>query len=73
MADRSFVDLHAHSAASFDSLAASRKMLERAEALGLTHLAITDHERIDGAQEAAQMAPRGLQVIVGEEDQDSRR
>ena len=42
-------------------------MIERARALGLTHLAITDHERIDGAQRAADLAPADLQVIVGEE------
>jgi predicted metal-dependent phosphoesterase TrpH len=33
----------------------------------LTHLAITDHDRIDGALEAREMAPAGLMVIVGEE------
>jgi predicted metal-dependent phosphoesterase TrpH len=66
-AQRSFVDLHTHSSASFDSLSNPMKMMERAVTLGLTHLAITDHERIDGAQRAAGMAPDGLQVIVGEE------
>jgi predicted metal-dependent phosphoesterase TrpH len=34
---------------------------------GLTHLAITDHERIDGARAARNAAPEGLTVIVGEE------
>lgn len=34
---------------------------------GLTHLAITDHGRIDGALEARDRAPDGLDVIVGEE------
>ena len=45
-------------------------MVERARRLGFTHLAITDHERIDGALRAAELAdgPGGaLQVIVGEE------
>ena len=68
---RSFVDLHSHSSASFDSLSDPRKMVEKAIRLGLTHLAITDHERIDGAQRAAGMAPDGLQVIVGEEIRSS--
>lgn len=63
----SFVDLHSHSSASFDSLAEPRRMVERAVAVGLTHLAVTDHERIDGAQRAAELAPEGLRVIVGEE------
>jgi predicted metal-dependent phosphoesterase TrpH len=64
---RSFADLHTHSSASFDSLADPRKMMAKAVSLGLTHLAITDHERVDGAQRARDMAPPGLQVIVGEE------
>ena len=42
-------------------------MMAKAVSIGLTHLAITDHERIDGAQRALDMAPPGLQVIVGEE------
>lgn len=63
----SFVDLHSHSSSSFDSLSDPAKMMAKAVRLGLTHLAITDHERIDGAQAAAQAAPPGLQVIVGEE------
>jgi predicted metal-dependent phosphoesterase TrpH len=64
---RSFADLHTHSSASFDSLADPRKMIEKAVRVGLTHLAITDHERIDGAQRARDLAPAQLQVIVGEE------
>lgn len=63
----SFVDLHAHSSASFDSVADPRRMVERAIAIGLTHLAITDHERIDGAQRAVDAAGERLSVIVGEE------
>jgi predicted metal-dependent phosphoesterase TrpH len=45
-------------------------MVDRARRLGFTHLAITDHERIDGALRAVETAdgPGGaLQVIVGEE------
>ena len=34
---------------------------------GLTHLAITDHDRVDVAQEARASAPSELTVIVGEE------
>ena len=64
---RSFADLHSHSSASFDSLSDPRKMMNKALQLGLTHLAITDHERVDGAQRARDFAPPGLQVIVGEE------
>ena len=67
---RSFADLHAHSRASFDSLASPASLVRTAASRGLTHLAITDHDRIDGALEArdraAELAP-GLTVIVGEE------
>ena len=66
-AQRSFVDLHTHSSASFDSLSKPAKMIEKAVRMGITHLAITDHERIDGAQHAAKLAGDELQIIVGEE------
>ena len=65
--ERSFVDLHSHSSASFDSVAHPRKMLEKARRIGLTHLAITDHERIDGALRARDLGIEGIAVIVGEE------
>jgi hypothetical protein len=64
---RSFADLHCHSSASFDSLADPRSLVAKAVRIGLTHLAITDHERIDGALRARDAAPDGLTVIVGEE------
>lgn len=60
-------DLHCHSSASFDSLAAPEAVTRVAHERGLTHLAITDHERIDGALRARESAPPGLTVIVGEE------
>lgn len=63
----SFVDLHSHSSASFDSLSDPRRMIEKAVRLGLTHLAITDHERIDGALRARDLASDRVEVIVGEE------
>jgi predicted metal-dependent phosphoesterase TrpH len=67
---RAFLDLHCHTSASFDSLASPAAVVRAAAERGLTHLAITDHERIDGALEAqaraATEAP-GLQVLVGQE------
>lgn len=70
---RAFVDLHCHTSASFDSLASPLSVVRAAAARGLTHLAITDHDRIDGALAARaaaaaspDMAP-GLTVIVGQE------
>lgn len=67
---RAFADLHSHSRASFDSLASPASLIRTAARRGLTHLAITDHDRIDGGQAArdiaAEIAPE-LNVIVGEE------
>jgi predicted metal-dependent phosphoesterase TrpH len=62
-----FVDLHCHTSASFDSLADPLAVVRTALARGLTHLAITDHDRIEGALRARDGAPAGLTVIVGEE------
>ena len=42
-------------------------MMQTAVSHGLTHLAITDHDRIDVALKARDVAPEGLTVIVGEE------
>ena len=67
---RFFADLHTHSRASFDSLASPEALLRTAAQRGLTHLAITDHDRIDAALEARSIAAAGatpVHVIVGEE------
>ncbi len=61
------IDLHCHTNASFDSLASPASVVRAAAARGLTYLAITDHDRIDGALRARDAAPAGLTVIVGEE------
>ena len=66
-AGRSFVDLHCHTIFSFDSLSDAAKVVAAAAKRGLTHLAITDHDRIEGALAAREAAPSGLTVIVGEE------
>lgn len=66
-ADRAFIDLHCHTRASFDSLSSPRSVVQGAARRGLTHLAITDHDRIDGALAARELAPPGLTVIIGEE------
>jgi hypothetical protein len=67
MTGRAFIDLHCHTRASFDCLSAPKAVVRAAADRGLTHLAITDHDRIDGALEACALAPAGLTVIVGEE------
>ena len=64
---RAFIDLHCHTKGSFDCLSAPKDVLKAAASRGLTHLAITDHDRIDVALEAREAAPDGLTVIVGEE------
>jgi predicted metal-dependent phosphoesterase TrpH len=64
---RAFIDLHCHSKGSFDSLSAPKDIVKAAHDRGLTHLAITDHDRIDIALEAREIAPAGLTIIVGEE------
>ncbi len=67
---RAFVDLHSHTSASFDSLASPRAVVRAAASRGLTYLAITDHDRIDGALEAREMAIREalpLTILVGQE------
>ena len=62
-----YVDLHCHTRASFDSLADPGAVMRAAAERGITHLAITDHDRIDGALAAREAAPPGLTVLVGEE------
>jgi predicted metal-dependent phosphoesterase TrpH len=64
---RAFVDLHCHTNGSFDSLSDPAAVLRAAASRGLTHLAITDHDRIDVALRARDHAPPGLTVIVGSE------
>ena len=64
---RAFIDLHCHTSASFDSLATLGAVVRAAASRGLTHLAVTDHDRIDAALRAQDAAPPGLTIIVGEE------
>ncbi len=64
---RAFIDLHCHTSASFDCLASPASVVRAAAERGLTHLALTDHDRIDGALRGRDAAPAGLTVIVGEE------
>ena len=64
---RAFIDLHCHTRASFDCLSSPADVVRLAAERGLTHIAITDHDRIDGALEARAAAPAGLTVIIGEE------
>lgn len=59
-------DLHCHTCYSHDSFAAVEAVLEQASRRDLTHLAITDHDEIEGALRARDRN-RGLAIIVGTE------
>jgi 3',5'-nucleoside bisphosphate phosphatase len=61
------VDLHMHSTAS-DGVFAPAEVVRRAHAAGLTAIALTDHDSIDGVDEARETAtPLGLRVVTGVE------
>jgi len=67
---RAFVDLHVHTSASFDSLASPESQVRAAASRGLTHLAITDHDTIDGALAAREYVSREavpVTILVGQE------
>lgn len=61
------IELHAHSAASFDSSLSIEDLVTLAAEAGITHLALTDHDTIEGALAARRLAPQGLRVIIGQE------
>jgi predicted metal-dependent phosphoesterase TrpH len=59
------VELHVHTRYSKDSLVDIPRFLAHCRKIGIDRIAITDHNEIDGAFEAYQIAPE--RVIVGEE------
>jgi len=59
------VELHCHTWCSKDSLASPRALLDACRRGGIDRLAITDHNTLRGALEAASLDPS--RVIVGEE------
>jgi predicted metal-dependent phosphoesterase TrpH len=66
--DWMLVDLHMHTSWSHDCAVEVDDLLAYAEAEGLGAIAVTDHNRLGGALEAAQRAGNGaLTVIPGEE------
>lgn len=61
------IELHCHSTQS-DGDCTPTELVARAEALGLTSLAITDHDSVDGIEEAMEAArPLSLRLIPGVE------
>lgn len=62
-----FVDLHTHSTASDGTMAPS-ELVRHGKEVGLLALALTDHDTIDGIDEALREAKKvGLEVIAGVE------
>jgi hypothetical protein len=60
------VELHSHSALSYDAHDPVELLLEQAAAVGLDALAVTDHDEIDASLRAADIAPEyGLVGIPG--------
>lgn len=64
------VEFHCHTCYSKDSLTGIKDLLAACQRKGIDRLAITDHNRIEGARIAQQMEPE--RVIVGEEIMTSR-
>lgn len=60
-------DFHVHTSFSFDAVSSPRKIVSTAISRGIGILAITDHESIEGAQEAVRIANGRILVIVGQE------
>lgn len=59
------IDLHCHSRAS-DGKLSPRELVQRASERGVTHLALTDHDTIDGLAEAGEAAAgTGVELITG--------
>lgn len=62
-----FVDLHLHSTAS-DGVCSPTEVVRRLAGIGLQGLSLTDHDTVDGVEEAASEARRlGLDFLVGAE------
>jgi len=59
------VELHCHTYHSEDSLMTPAQILRTCDARGIDRIAITDHNTLTGAQQAADLAPH--RVIIGEE------
>lgn len=67
-----FADFHIHTRFSPDSLLGEDRLIDLAIERGLTHIAVTNHNNVEGAREVARrVAERGLghrlRIILGEE------
>lgn len=62
-----FIDLHTHSSASDGSMS-PRELVRHAKACGLSAIALTDHDTVEGIDEALDEGRRvGLEVVAGVE------
>lgn len=60
------IDLHTHSSFSLDGEIAPAKLVEMASASRITHLAITDHNRVDANRDAVRAGKKqGVTIIPG--------
>jgi len=67
------IDLHMHTSHSWDCATDPEALLYVARKVGLTAIAVTDHNEISGALACAELADEyGIQVIVGEEVKTSQ-
>ncbi len=67
------IDLHMHTSHSWDCATDPEALLYVAKQVGLTAVAVTDHNEISGALACAELADEyGIQVIVGEEVKTSQ-
>lgn len=60
-------EFHCHSQYSGDSNVKIDDLIKRCQKVGITGLALTDHNEISGALELRKKAPNWLKIIVGEE------
>lgn len=58
-------DFHMHTYYSYDCASAPQALVRRCEAVGLTCIAVTDHNSIEGSRAVQALAP--FRVILGEE------
>lgn len=62
------IDTHVHTADSYDAETSTERVLERAAAVGLDGVVVTDHDSIEESRRAAELAPLyGLVGIPGVE------
>jgi predicted metal-dependent phosphoesterase TrpH len=65
------VDMHLHTARSFDCLSAPERVIEAADARGIDRICVTDHNEVEAALHLKQRFPD--RVIVGEEVKTAER